>query len=232
MPHPLEQLRYVARNWGAGDDLPAFEVASVLAELAQESPNMLLQACRRMIEYFPASGVAWWLSARALSAPDAAEGIWEAADELSDDPTPEKLAAALAPEAVVAISPLTSPVASALRRRGDVRTVKKLGQAGLLLMPVCAASPSSLLVTARAAQAARAAGAAGKPVWAVVPRGALLPTELWGHLLNLALPAGSVEALDASVVGSVVGDEGRASPAAGLCRPTCPPVAELRGWKS
>lgn len=232
MPHPLEQLRYVARNWGTGDDLPALEVASVLAELAQENPNMLLQACRRMIEYFPASGVAWWLSARALSAPDPVEAIWAAADELSDDPTAEKLAAALPAEAVVAASPLTSAVASAIRRRDDVRSVKKPAQAELLLLTAGAATLGTVLVTGRAAQAARAAGAAGKPVWAVVPRGALLPVELWAHLLALALPSGDVEEVGADAIESVVGDEGRAPPAVGLRRPSCPPVAELRGWKT
>ena len=93
--HPLEQLRYLARRWGSGDEFPAPEAAEVLAELADESPGTLVHACRRLIEYFPASGQAWWLSARALCAPDPLEAIWEAADELADDPTGRRLAEAL-----------------------------------------------------------------------------------------------------------------------------------------
>ena len=40
----------------------------MLADLADENPASLLQACRRLIEYYPSTGAAWWLSARTLSA--------------------------------------------------------------------------------------------------------------------------------------------------------------------
>ncbi len=73
--HPLEQLRYIARQWDNADDFPAQEIAAVLAELADENPASLLQACRRLIEYYPSTGAAWWLSSRALSAAGAVEGI-------------------------------------------------------------------------------------------------------------------------------------------------------------
>ena len=232
MPHPLEQLRYVARGWSAGDDLPATEVAAVLADLAERSPNMLLQACRRMIEYFPSSGVAWWLSARALASPAPSEAIWEAAVELEEDPTAEQLAAALPAGAVVAVSPLSTWVSSALRRRRDVQAAKKLAPAGILLVTVTAAGPSAVLATARAVSVADAAARAGKKVWAVAPRGAVLPAELWEHLLPMALSGDETVVIEAAALDAVVGPEGEAPPAVALARPGCPAVAELRGWRA
>ena len=101
--HPLEQLRYIARRWEIDDEFPAQEVAAILAELASENPASLLQACRRLIDYYPSAGVAWWLCARALGAPEPIEGIWEAADELSSDPTPALCAKAVPAEATVAL---------------------------------------------------------------------------------------------------------------------------------
>ena len=59
--HPLEQLRYIARRWEIDGEFPAQEVAAVLAELASENPASLLQACRRLIDYFPSAWVAWML---------------------------------------------------------------------------------------------------------------------------------------------------------------------------
>lgn len=231
MPHPLEQLRYVARSWEIGEELPALEVASVLGQLAEESPSMLLQACRRMIEYFPGSGVAWWLSARAISAPDPAEAIWAAADELAEDPTPRELAEALPEQASVAFSPLTSVVSAALRLRKDVRPQRKLGPAQMLVVGAQAAGPAGVLVTQRSARAVVAAGSAGKPVWAVLARGALLPAELWEHLLDLALPGQQAEVVEAGALAAVVGEAGSLPPAPALAKTTCPPVAELRGWR-
>ncbi len=101
--HPLEQLRYLARGWESGEEFPAREAAAVLADLAGENPASLLQACRRLIEYFPSAGPAWWLSARALSAPEPVEGIWVAADELANDPTSRLVGEALPTGGPVAV---------------------------------------------------------------------------------------------------------------------------------
>jgi hypothetical protein len=239
--HPLEHLRFVARGWAVGDDLPSGDVAALLAQLAQESPNMLLQACRRIIEYFPSSGVAWWLSARALSAADPVEGIWEAADELEEDPTPALLAAALPPDVGVALAQPSAEVALAVRRRRDLRTEKRAAAADLVVVSAVAAGPAGVMVSARGASIAASATTAGKPVWAVVARGVLLPGELWEHLVALALPGpggegGGGEGLHAEVLAGstldvVVGDRGSQVGPAALSHPTCPAVAELRGWR-
>ena len=118
--HPLEQLRYIARQWDNADDFPAQEVAAVLAELADENPASLLQACRRLIEYYPSTGAAWWLSSRALSAAGAVEGIWEAAEELSSDPTARLCAQALPKDARVAFPGPPPSLVRALRQRNDL----------------------------------------------------------------------------------------------------------------
>lgn len=218
MAHPLEQLRYVARHWSAGDDLPALDMVGMLAELAEDSPAMLLQACRRMIEYFPASGVAWWLSARALSSPEPVEALWAAAEELAEDPTADQLARVVPPGAVLA---------------ARVASSRKAAQAsGPVLVNACAAGPAGILTTARAGLGLQAAAKAGRPLWAIVGRGTLLPAELWGHLVQLALPAGDVVVVEAAALASVVGEDGLGAPTTGLARPTCPAIAELRGWKT
>jgi hypothetical protein len=217
MAHPLEQLRYVARNWSAGDDLPALDMVGMLADLAEDSPSMLLQACRRMIEYFPASGVAWWLSARALSAPEPVAALWAAGEELAEDPTPGHLPQVVPPGAV--------PASRAANARRAAQA------SGPVLVNACAAGPAAILTSVRAGLGVEAAAKAGRPIWAVVARGSLLPAELWDHLLELALPAGGVVVVESGTLESVVGEDGLAEPAVALSRPTCAPIAELRGWK-
>jgi hypothetical protein len=230
--HPLEQLRYLARGRGGGDDFPAREAADVLGELATESPGTLVQACRRLIEYFPSSGPAWWLSARALCAPDPAEGIWKAAGELAADPTGLRLGEALPASAVIAAPEPSGAVRAALRRRQDVQVQKKAARAQMVLVPVLAAGPAAVLMRPRSANAARAAGQAGKPVWAVVARGSLLPGPLWDQLLERAGAAVAAQVIEAAELGGVVGDRGLEPPGPALSRATCPPVAELLGWRS
>ena len=210
------------------------EVAPVLARLAEHSPNMLLQSCRRIIEYFPAAGPAWWLAARALAGADPAEEIDDAVEELGSDPTGRLLADALPAGSVAAVGPVGDAVRRAFRHRPDVKVAKKLGPAGLLLVTAQAGGPSSLLVSARAAQAVSRARSAGKPVWGVVPRGTALPGPLWESLLALAAPGEDttvVAVMDAGVLEVVVGDQGKAPPPGDLARPGCPPVAELLGWR-
>ncbi len=237
-PHPLEHLRYLARGWGSGEDFPAPEAAEVLAELAAGSPGTLVHACRRLIEYFPSSGQAWWLCARALCALDPPEGIREAADELAGDPTGRRLAEVLPAPGPVAFPEPSSAVRAALRRRQEVQVQKKAVRAQLVVVSALAAGPGAILASARSAGAAAAATRAGKPVWAVVGRGVLLPGPLWDQLLvraglSAGTGTGSVpEVVDSAGLEAVVGDAGLEAPKVALSRPTCPPVAELLGWKS
>ncbi|MGA3221399.1 MAG: hypothetical protein ABSE77_20395 [Acidimicrobiales bacterium] len=232
--HPLEHLRYLARGWGSGDDFPAREAAEVLADLATESPGTLVHACRRLIEYFPSSGQAWWLGARALCAPDPPEGIRDASGELAGDPTVRRLAEALPVPAAVAFPDASGAIRAALRRRQEVQVQKKAARAQLVVVSALAAGPGAVLTGARSVAAASTAAGAGKPVWAVVGRGVLLPGPLWEQLLERA-GAGAdaaVGVIEAAKLEAVVSDQGLAAPLPALSRPTCPPVAELLGWKS
>jgi hypothetical protein len=248
--HPLEQLRYVARGWEGMDDLPVTEVAQVLAELAEESPATLLHACRRLIEYFPASGRLWWLSARALSAAEPVEGIWEAAEELLKDTTGKRLAEALPPGARVSVlGPAVDAVGSALRRRrppegggskkGRKPDRERRWQDGestgpaVEVVSALAAGPDALLVHAGTARQVPELAGLGRTVWAVVPKGTVLPAALWEQLLARARGAGDVDTLPPERLSALAGPDGLAgTPADILSSPTCPPVAELLGWRS
>ena len=230
--HPLEQLRYLARGWESGEEFPAQEAAAVLADLAGENPASLLQACRRLIEYFPSAGAAWWLSARALSAPEPVEGIWVAADELANDPTSRLVGESLPTGGAVAVPEPSSVVMAALRRRRDVQLQRRSSGAYLCVVVARAAGPGSVLVGRHSASAAAAGARAGNDVWGVVERGALLPGPLWDQLVQRALPVTRMQVLEASEFSAVIGDQGLGPSEEVLSRPTCPPVAELLGWKS
>ena len=232
--HPLEQMRYLARGWGTGPGLPAQELAEALAEVVSENPASLLQACRRLIEHQPAAGVAWWLSARALSAPDPVEAIDDAARELAADPTVRMLAEAL-PSPVRVSAPQAGPVVVAtLRRRKDAVLVRstehRTGGAAFLLIEVWAAGPEGVLAGKGLVAAAKAARRQGWPVWAVAARGTLLPEALWRALLARS-PMG-VEVLASSLLSCVATDQGLQSAAEALGRPTCSALAELLGWQT
>ncbi|HTV12772.1 MAG TPA: hypothetical protein VME20_13035 [Acidimicrobiales bacterium] len=235
-PHPLEALRYISRSWQAGDDFPAQEAASVLADLAGENPASLLQACRRLIEHFPASGTVWWLSARALAAPDPVGGIWEAARELADDPTTRHLAQALPSGTRLALAGRGGYRAAPAGKRQGASRDEKLSGDDLVVLRALAATPGQVLVSRRAARAAQGAAAkkatkATGQVWAVVERGALLPLPLWRQLL--ARVGGTVQAdvVEAGDLTACICDAGKLPPGEALSSPTCAPVAELLGWK-
>ncbi len=232
--HPLEQLRYIARQWDNADDFPAQEIAAVLAELADENPASLLQACRRLIEYYPSTGAAWWLSSRALSAAGAVEGIWEAAEELSSDPTPRLCAQALPKDARVAFPGPPLSLVRALRQRNDLEVSHRSSRkTDLLLLRARAAGPAGLLFPRSTSGPLASAAQSGVPVWAVIERGTLLPEELWQQLLERALKGGvAVEVANADDLAAVVSEHGREAPDAALSKATCAPVAELLGWKA
>ena len=121
------------------------------------------------------------------------------------------------------------------------------------MVSALAAGPGAILASARSAAAAGVAARAGKPVWAIVGRGVLLPGPLWDQVLVRAAPradpgtadpgtadhgtadqgtGGRLEVVDGARLEAVVGDAGLEALKVALSRPTCPPVAELLGWKS
>jgi hypothetical protein len=138
----------------------------------------------------------------------------------------------------VAFPEPSSAVRAALRRRQEVQVQKKAVRAQLVVVSALAAGPGAILTSARSAAAATAATGAGKPVWAIVGRGVLLPGPLWDQVLVRAAPSvdagtgSALEVVDGAALEAVVGDAGQQAPKVALARPTCPPVAELLGWKS
>jgi len=227
--HPLEQLRYLAEDGKSGEEFPAQEAAAVLADLAGENPASLLQACRRLIEYFPSAGAAWWLSARALSAPEPVEGIWVAADELANDPTSRRVSDSFPTGGAVAVPEPSSVVHGSAAAAQGCAAAKKERRCYLCIVAARAAGPSSVLVGRHSASAVAAGARAGNDVWVVVDRGALLPGPLWDQLVKRALPVTRMEVVEASAFAAVIGDQGLAL-RGGPVEAFLPAIAELLGW--
>ncbi|HEY2814180.1 MAG TPA: hypothetical protein VGJ03_12005 [Acidimicrobiales bacterium] len=117
--HPIERLRYVARSSGAPADLLVRETAGALAALGFDPPG-LVTACRRILDRHPVSGPLWWLSARVLTSNDPNNEAWNAADEITADPTADLLAFALPEDATVCVLGWPDRIGEALPRRGDL----------------------------------------------------------------------------------------------------------------
>ncbi len=117
--HPIERLRYVARSSGAPQEMMVRETAAALASFADD-PSGLVTACRRIVSRQLTSGALWWLCSRMLCAADPFLEARAAVNEIEDDPTPRRLAAALPEGADVAVIGWPPQIAGALARRGDV----------------------------------------------------------------------------------------------------------------
>lgn len=118
--HPIERLRFVARSGGAPGDQVVREAAASLAGFAGD-PAALLTACRRLIDRHAANGAIWWVCARTIAAPDAADEAWRCLDALVDDPTVEELAHALPESASVLVVGWPDRLGAGFARRGDLQ---------------------------------------------------------------------------------------------------------------
>jgi hypothetical protein len=120
--HPIERLRMVARAAGEGPALVAQEAAGALVAFGDD-PAGLVTACRRLVDRQPTSGPIWWLAARVLTSTDPAQEAWHAVEQLQDDPTAERLSAALPDGAVVTVVGMGEHTADAIVRRGDIEVL-------------------------------------------------------------------------------------------------------------
>lgn len=120
--HPIERLRYVARSGQADPRMMVQETAAALRGLHLD-PGGLVLACRRIVERHPTCGPLWWLSAHLMVAADPFDATRDLAEHIVEDPTPERLADALPPDATVCVLGWPDVVAEALARRGDVRSL-------------------------------------------------------------------------------------------------------------
>jgi len=69
MAHPIERLRWAARNEGDGPRLAGLQAARALGGFNGD-PAGLVTACRRLVQRQPAMGPVWWVTARMLTTPD------------------------------------------------------------------------------------------------------------------------------------------------------------------
>lgn len=117
--HPIEHLRFIARSSGADQRVLVHESAAALRALGDD-PAGVVVSCRRILERHPAAGALWWFAATMLSASDPRMAAASAAAEVTDDPTPDELAAALPEGATVCLVGWPDLVGDALVRRGDL----------------------------------------------------------------------------------------------------------------
>jgi hypothetical protein len=115
----MERLRYVARAGGGDPAIIVGETVEAIRGLAP-GPRELVSVCRNLVDRNITCGPLWWLCARLLSEPSALARGWDLVDEIAEDPTPDRLVAALPDDATV-LTVGNPPLASqALARRGDL----------------------------------------------------------------------------------------------------------------
>lgn len=120
--HPIEHLRYVARARGADASSLVKEAATALASLRADHANLVI-AGRRIVERHPEAGPLWWMCAQLLTSDDPTARAWEIADQIEDDPTPRRIAAALPDAATVLTIGWPELGGAGLVLRGDARVL-------------------------------------------------------------------------------------------------------------
>ncbi len=245
---PFERLRHLARFSGDGSELVS-EAADCLAGFADD-PAGLVVACRRLLAHHPASGPLWWLCARVLTAPDAAQAAWDAWERVEEDSTYGRAAELLPfpsddPVSVLGEPELAGTVAAtrpdldvvAVRarvRRSAPAAVRTVDETELLAL-----APSHLLVGALAAGPTTAVvpGGTGELLdevapptsWLVAGVGHVLPARLFDTLERAISAADdlSVELLDIARFDRVAGPVGLDPPDDLGRRVDCPVAPEL-----
>jgi hypothetical protein len=92
MAHPIERLRWAARNDGDGPRLAGLTAARALGGFVGD-PAGLVTACRRLVQRQPAMGPVWWVTARMLVTPEAAHVEADLIEDLLiDDPSADEVA--------------------------------------------------------------------------------------------------------------------------------------------
>jgi hypothetical protein len=105
--------------------------------------------------------------------------------------------------------------------------------AELAVVEALAAGPSGVLAVPGSLAAAAVAAQAGRPVWAVVATGRVLPARLWDALLARFDDTGvepwerDAELVPAGLLSAVIGPAGVVEVTAGLEDATCPAAPEL-----
>jgi len=247
---PFERLRHLARFSGDGAELVS-EAADCLAGFADD-PAGLVVACRRLLAHHPAAGPLWWLCARVLTAPDAAQAARDAWELVNEDATHERVAELLPfphdePIAILGGPELAETVAATrpdldvvavrarARRSRGVAAVRTVDQTELLAL-----GPSHLIVEAAAASPTMAAAPLGTDelldalspaaTWLVAGVGKVLPTRLFSALerqLGAVEAQQPIDLLELTRFARVAGPVGLDPPEAVARRVDCPVAPEL-----
>jgi hypothetical protein len=212
--HPIERLRYVARDGWGDPAMLAAEAAWALADLLEHEPPAAVPACRRLLEGHPASGPMWWVAARVLSAPDPVSEAERCADDLHSDATSDLLDAAL-------------PEHGRVVRHGGVGEV---AAADAVVVVADAIGPTGMVVDGDDVGLLDAARALEVPVWVHAGVGRLLPPRLWRALTRRVASTPSVRRAciaDLRGVECVAGPNGARPLADALAAADCPEPPEL-----
>jgi hypothetical protein len=124
MAHPIERLRWAARNDGDGPRLAGLQAARALGGFVGD-PAGLVTACRRLVQRQPAMGPVWWVTARMLVTPDHAYVEADTIEDLLvDDSTGEEVAyfldGLIPGESTILLVGPPWYSGDALTRRGDI----------------------------------------------------------------------------------------------------------------
>ena len=173
---------------------------------------VLLISCKRILDRQPSAAPLVWLVAHALGAPNPAQALWQAAEEIEADRTIAAVAYELPDDARVAVLGWPDWIEDLVRLRGDVGLVivdvegsagyevdrldpetdvlvvdpigagQGLSEASHVLVDLDALGPERSIAR-RGAMALAATGRhVGLPVWGVAPTGAALPGRMYDGL--------------------------------------------------
>ncbi len=260
--HPIERLRYVARSSGGDPRMMVHETASALRGLGLDAGGVVLACRRIVERHPTCGPLWWLSAHLMVAGDPfeatrrLAEFIVEdptaqrLADALPDDATvcvigwPDLTAEALERRGDVRSLVVDTDgegeqlVRRLQRQELDSVMVEAAGVAGavlaadVVLVEPVAVGGDAMLVRPASHAAAAVAHAAGRPVWAVLPRGRCLPPGLWGGVLQRWEATGdpwerAVEAMSWRLVSHVVTAEAASDVTDVVVRPDCPDTLEL-----
>jgi len=196
--HPLERLRYVARNPLAPTKPLIAESAAVLASLSHD-PAGLLTSCRNLLRRRGHCGPLVWMAARMVASTDCHDEVLEIAKAIDCDTADWKLDDAMATLSddfttlkVVAVGhicaiktnlyiipdwPCTGP-----------ENPGRAAEADVVVVASDCAGPHEALVPVEALPVVETARESGTPVWLFTGAGRMLPQAMWAPLKQRLIP--------------------------------------------
>jgi hypothetical protein len=262
--HPMERLRMVARASGEEPGMLAREAAAALSGCADDPRALVMACRRLVDRQPTSGPLWWlaarvvasadpgteaWLSAELLRE-DVTPAVLAAC--LPDDAVltvlgwPEQVTEALRRRGdarVLVVDALGdgSPLVAALDRAGSDAGLVPEGGIGaavanstLVLLDASAVGSTGFVAVSGSRAAAAVAYTEEIPVWVVAGAGRILPTRLWGAMVDKIAALGDPWDADWEVVPielatAIAGPEGVVSPAEALERVDCPDAPELTG---